>query len=191
MSHPHWYLPHPWAVRFRAALGGAIDLDPAAARPELDAIHAGCAYLWPREDGLALPWFGRVYCNPPYDRVGVRDFASKAIREAANVDAMALLVPCMTSSRWWRDLARVADEIVFLPTRINFVDGSRAAVLASRRGEPVTTGTSGRQPLCVFGWRLADVAALGGIPVAGFMDRSSFRERGEQEHLYLGREAQP
>ncbi len=172
-SHPHWYLPAEWSARFRAALGGRIDLDPCAARPELDTIRAETAYLYPARDGLALPWFGAVYCNPPYDRRGVRAFASKALREVHQLDALAILVPAFPSSRWWRDLARAADEVIFLPTRINFIDGSP---------NPGRT-TSGRQALCVFGWRLRNVDALQGIPISNFMHRAAFREKPQQEPL--------
>lgn len=172
-SHPHWYLPPLWASRFRAALGGVIDLDPCAARPDLDAIHADTAYLYPYQDGLALPWFGRVYCNPPYDRNGVRAFASKAIREVDNCQSMALLAPCAPSSRWWRDLARAAEVVIFLPVRINFIDGSP---------NPGKT-TSGKQALTIFGWRLQNVDAFEGIPVRDLMSRANFREKPQQEKL--------
>lgn len=174
-SHPHWYLPAKWAQRFRVALGGGIDLDPCAARPELDTIKAQTAYLYPAQDGLALPWSGRVYCNPPYDRHGMRAFASKAIREADNCRALALIVPCCPSSRSWRDLARAADEIIFLPVRINFIDGSPT---------PGKT-TSGRQALSIFGWRLQDVEVFEGIPIRNFMQRASFREKPQQERLHV------
>jgi len=173
-SHPHWFLPADWAQRFREALGG-IDLDPCAARPELDQIHAVESYVYPAQDGLLLPWRGRVYCNPPYDRVGVRRFATKALREVAHLDALAVLVPCAPSSRWWRDLARSAEHVVFLPKRINFIDGSPT---------PGKT-TSGRQCLSIFGWRLACVDAFEGIPVKHFMRDSTFREKAQQEGLWL------
>lgn len=174
-SHPHWYLPKAWAARFRVALGGTIDLDPCAARPELDTIKATTGYLYPFRDGLTLPWFGSVYVNGPYDRDGIRAFASKTIKEADNCEAIAFLGPCCPSSRWWRDLARAADEVIFLPTRINFIDGSPT---------PGKT-TSGRQALSIFGWRLRNVEVFEGIPVANFMQRANFREKPQQERLHV------
>lgn len=174
MTHPHWYLPTPWATKMRAALGGVIDLDPCAARPELDQIQALVAYLWPERDGLALPWSGSVYCNPPYDRVGVRAFADKAIAEAPNCRALAMLVPLAPTARWWRDLARHAELCVLLSQRIAFIDGSDG-------GDP-KVGT-GRGDLCVFGWRLAAPAALKGIVVPRIMECSTVTERPQQVPL--------
>lgn len=166
MTHPHWYLPASWVPSFVAALGGPIDLDPCAARPELDNIHASTSYVYPEQDGLGLPWLGRVYVNSPYDRKGVRDFADKTIRELPNVVALAALVPLRPSARWWRDLARAMEVCILLPRRIGFIDGTG-----------VTRGMTGRDELCVFGWRLADPDALGGIVVKNIMSRAAVREK--------------
>lgn len=59
-----WLTPRP----ILDALG-LFDLDPCSAPdPELwpTAAHH---YTLPHQDGLRLPWFGRVWCNPPYGRL--------------------------------------------------------------------------------------------------------------------------
>ncbi len=57
-----WYTP-PWVF---AALGLTFDLDPCApALPLAEWIPARRRYSLP-DDGLALPWEGRVWLNPPY-----------------------------------------------------------------------------------------------------------------------------
>jgi hypothetical protein len=42
-----------------------FDLDPCAA-PDPGRRTAGTHYVLPQQDGLRLPWFGRVWLNPPY-----------------------------------------------------------------------------------------------------------------------------
>lgn len=51
------------------ALGGApsFDLDPCAAEDQ-PWKTAQQHYTW-RENGLHMPWFGRVWLNPPYSRI--------------------------------------------------------------------------------------------------------------------------
>lgn len=186
MTHPHWYLPEKWAHRVRRALGGEVDLDPCAARPELDTIKAGVSYLLPHLDGLTLPWSGqfvgvrrpRVYCNPPYDRVGVRAFADKAIAEAPQCAALAVLVPLAPTSRWWRDLARAAELCVLLSQRINFIDGSERSD-DSTKPKPTTS----RGDLCVFGWRLADPTAFHGVVVPRIMQGDHVLEKPQQTRM--------
>lgn len=172
MAHPHWYLPRPWAVRVHAAMGG-VDLDPCAAHPELDQVHAATSYLWPAQDGLTLPWSGRVYCNPPYDRRGVRLFTDRILAQEQHCDQLVVLVPLRPSARWWRDLARRAETCIILPKRIAFIDGS---------AEP-KKGTTGRGELCFFAWRVVNLGALGGIAVNNIMAAAEVAERNVQRTL--------
>lgn len=181
MAHPHWYTPRPFVDRLRKALGGDIDLDPCAAEPSLDQVHAKIAYLYPERNGLVLAWSGpngerlRVFANPPYDRQGVRLFADRILDQEPVCARLAVLVPLRPSARWWRDLARRAEVCVILPKRIAFIDGSATP----------KKGTTGRGELCVFGWRLADADALGGIVVPNIMQRAPAEVR--QVQRLLGR----
>jgi hypothetical protein len=56
-----WYTP-PWIFE---GLGVELDLDVAAPAEPLAWIPAKRRYTV-AEDGLNLPWFGLVWCNPPY-----------------------------------------------------------------------------------------------------------------------------
>lgn len=78
------------------------------------------------------------------------------------------------SARWWRDLARSADDCVLLLRRIAFIDGSASP----------KPGTTGRGELCIFGWRLAEVEALGGIVLPRVMQGAPLHERVVQETLF-------
>ena len=56
-----WYTP-PWIFD---GLGVTFDLDVAAPSEPLEWLPARERYTV-ADDGLALPWFGLVWCNPPY-----------------------------------------------------------------------------------------------------------------------------
>ncbi len=61
-----WGSPSDIVERGRRVMGG-IDLDPASEARFDEIVRAGRHYslLERGEDGLVLPWFGRVWCNPP------------------------------------------------------------------------------------------------------------------------------
>lgn len=59
-----WYTPLSYIQAVKQVLGG-IDLDPASCAEANETVQA-TNYFCKEEDGLALPWFGRVYLNPPY-----------------------------------------------------------------------------------------------------------------------------
>jgi hypothetical protein len=85
-----------------------FDLDVAACE---ESHHA---HLWygKAENGLRMPWFGDVFCNPPWDDIG--PWVEKAWREMRwpigaapgpqQVNSVAMLLPGdRTHRRWWRD----------------------------------------------------------------------------------------
>jgi hypothetical protein len=63
---PRWGTPSDIVERARRCMGG-IDLDPSSESKFNATVQATRYYslLERGEDGLKLPWFGRVFCNPP------------------------------------------------------------------------------------------------------------------------------
>ncbi len=57
------YTPSVVVEAARAVLGG-IDLDPASCATANESVRA-TAYFDQARDGLAMPWAGRVFLNPP------------------------------------------------------------------------------------------------------------------------------
>jgi len=89
------------------------------------------------EDGLAQPWTGRVWLNPPYGR-GIDRWMEKA-RDSARTTAklVAVLVPARTSSRWWHEFVMPIlkqtepGEVRFLDRRLSFGDCKTQAPFSS------------------------------------------------------------
>jgi phage N-6-adenine-methyltransferase len=105
-----------------AAEFGPFDLDAAAS----DELHVCDAYFTAEMDGLALPWFGRVWLNPPYG-VGEGSWVHKALVEVAagRAQRVVMLVAAKTGVSWWQELVKPAEArgdctVRFLPGRLTF-----------------------------------------------------------------------
>ena len=114
-----WLTP-PHIVR---ALG-EFDLDPCAAPLPRPWTTARQHYAMPEQDGLALPWFGRVWLNPPYGRAMTPFLA----RMAAHGVGTALIFARTETKDFFNHVWDRADALLFLRNRLHFhfPDGARA-----------------------------------------------------------------
>jgi len=107
------------------ALGGAdsFDLDPCthAERPWATARR----HYTVEDNGLLLPWFGRVWLNPPYSIALLTHFLG---RMAGHGCGMALIFARTETDPFHRFVWGAASGMLFLRGRLNFhrADGSRA-----------------------------------------------------------------
>jgi hypothetical protein len=94
-----WYTP-PHVVELVEDTLGEVDLDPCW-HPE-SPVRATTTYT-AAADGLAQPWAGRVYMNPPYGR-GIGAWVEKLVAEyeAGEVSEAIALVPARTDAAWFR-----------------------------------------------------------------------------------------
>lgn len=102
---------------------GKFDLDPCA--PVLRPWPTADRHYTAEDDGLALPWEGRVWCNPPFGREAVR-----WLRKMADHGNGVALIPARTeTAMFYETVWGRANGILFLKGRphFHFVDGSRAA----------------------------------------------------------------
>jgi ParB family chromosome partitioning protein len=99
-----WYTPRHVIEAARSVLGG-IDLDPASCATAQEVVQAG-TYYTREQDGLSLPWFGRVWLNPPYSTPLMGKFTGRLRQEynAGTVDAAVLMAFNMTDTAWARPL---------------------------------------------------------------------------------------
>lgn len=74
--------------------------------------------VMPPEDGLAVPWRGLVWCNPPYSNV--TPWVVKAIADSRSAGTM-MLVKLDPTTKWWK--MAVVDgcaSVVLFRKRIRF-----------------------------------------------------------------------
>ena len=99
-----------------------FDVD-VCATPE----NAKCQNFYTRDqDGLAQPWTGTVWCNPPYGRQ-----IGKWVKKAYESDAgVVMLLPARTDTSWWQAYC-TRGEITFLKGRLKFGDSKNGAPFPS------------------------------------------------------------
>jgi site-specific DNA-methyltransferase (adenine-specific) len=143
-----WYTPPAIVAEYAAVLGPFVwDLDPCA-DPRAPSWGMFDAHFTVDDDGLAQPWFGRCWVNPPYGRE-IAGWVRKAADEveAGHAALVALLVPARSDTAWWHDAVARGAEVHLRRGRIRFLrpDGSTgpgaafpSAVLVFRNGACVT-----------------------------------------------------
>ena len=108
-----WYTPE-WLFK---EMNTTFTLDPCSPEGGVPWIPAVMHYSL-KDDGLTAQWFGKVWLNPPY---GTHTSAwLSRMHEHRNGIA---LVFSRTDTQWFHDYVRYADAILFVKSRINFVDG--------------------------------------------------------------------
>ena len=100
---PEWYTP-PDIITAVISVMGCIDLDPCS--PFSDGPVPAKKHYTIDDDGLVLPWCGRVYMNPPYGRIWQK-WARKAIKEyrIGNATEIILLIAARPDTRAWQELS--------------------------------------------------------------------------------------
>ena len=114
-----WYTPLEVIALVRLVMG--IDLDPASDDVAQQWIQAS-NYYTPAIDGLAQPWFGRVFLHPPA-RGKTAKWTKKLLAEyeSGRVEEAVLLVTPSAGSKWFQKLMRLF-PVCFPDERISFLD---------------------------------------------------------------------
>ena len=121
MSCDGWQTPDGLLDAARQVLC-AIDLDPCSTASAQRRVQAA---LWYGDgcDGLAEPWRGRCWINPPFSRGSMRAWSEKLVAELelGNVTAALFLCNVDPSTSWWN---RLSERFLFclLRKRVAFVD---------------------------------------------------------------------
>lgn len=119
-----WYTPNEILDAARAVLG-TIDLDPASCEAAQERVKATTFYT-ADDDGLAHPWSGRVWLNPPYRNGLVAKFIGKLVDhiDAGDVTEAILLANNATETAWFQLAGAKASVICLLQGRVRFIDAA-------------------------------------------------------------------
>jgi len=99
---------------------GSVDLDPCS-DPSRHTPAARHLVGIEGDDGLAEPWRGRVFCNPPYSRGSLPIWAAKCVDSLPRCDWIVLLIPAAVGTKYWHDLIWTQASMVGFPRgRLDF-----------------------------------------------------------------------
>lgn len=113
-----WYTPDE-IIRTASHVMGRIDTDPASCELAQTVVQAA-TYYTRHDSGLAQPWHGSVWLNPPYSAPQVwidRLFAEMA---AGRCQQAIVLVNNATETAWFQRLLAEAKLVCFPARRIAF-----------------------------------------------------------------------
>lgn len=128
------YTPEVWLRAARDVLG-SIDLDPCTCASAQQLVRAAEIFTVD-DDGLAKPWRGRLWFNPPYSECTRWAVRLLEQYQVGNVTAAIALLPARTDSKWFRSLSGSAWRCE-VDKRIRFYG-------------PAALGGTGRMGSCVF-----------------------------------------
>jgi phage N-6-adenine-methyltransferase len=122
-----WKTPAEIFDRAQRALG-QIDLDPCAGSGNRYARR----HFTPREDGLAQPWHGRIFLNPPYGRQ-VAKWIRKLTDEfdAGRVTEVVALLKMASDTLWFQPLVERGAVLCLVHGRLHFSDAKAGATFPS------------------------------------------------------------
>jgi transcriptional regulator with XRE-family HTH domain len=125
-----WETP-TWLAQALTEAVGAFDLDPCAAT--LDRRRARIKakiLLTEADDGLSVPWIGKVFVNPPYGR-GISNWIRKCFEEGQRGCLVIGLIPARPDSNHWHDYVAGHADVFMLRGRLKFGDGENSAPFPS------------------------------------------------------------
>jgi len=149
-----WSSPREVVEPLDKAVGG-FDLDPCSGA---ESSPFAAATYTAAEDGLAQPWNGSVWVNPPYSAVG--DWVDKAHEAVTDGDADCVVFLCKgdSSTEWWQAAADAATVLCAVDHRLSFGDGGNSAPFASHivvfgeGSEPLRDALAELGTLLTTGW---------------------------------------
>lgn len=125
---PEWYTPQH-IIDLVIELFDRIDLDPCSNSHETPNVPA-LAHYTAADDGLALPWHGRIYMNPPYgDEVTAWvNRIIQAYQDSEIAEGIALL-PARIDTNWFQPLWDY--PMCFIKGRLKFSGSENSAPFPS------------------------------------------------------------
>jgi hypothetical protein len=102
---------------------GDFDLDPCS--PINRPFETAKKYFTIEDNGLLQTWFGRVWCNPPYETKLLNEFLKKC---SYHKNAIALTFARTETKAFFNNVWSKADAVFFIKGRLKFhhVDGTQS-----------------------------------------------------------------
>lgn len=127
---PEWYTPAHIIERVEAVFG-QIDLDPCSNSSDPNEANVPALTYWTQaENGIAMPWHGRVYMNPPYgDDISVWVARMINAYEDSEIAEAIALLPARTDTAWFQPLFDY--PICFVRGRLKFSGAENSAPFPS------------------------------------------------------------
>ena len=131
-AHHGWETPQ-WLLETLYGVFGTFDLDPCSGtrNRRKASVRARKHYVMD-DNGLDLPWRGKVFVNCPYGRqIGLWTAKAKSEVEKTNAQVVVGLVPVRTDTTWWhRDIVG-SGSVIFLRGRLRFGNSDQSAPFPS------------------------------------------------------------
>ena len=129
------YTPPEFIANVRLVMG-EIDLDPASDDVAQQWIQAS-NYYTPAIDGLAQPWFGRVFLHPPAHGKTAKWTKKLLVEyESGRIEEAVLLVTPSSGSKWFQKLTRLF-LVCFPDERISFLDDQGKPLPRPKHGNAI------------------------------------------------------
>lgn len=125
---------------------GQFDLDPCAPVEEKRPWATANKHYDISQDGLKMPWVGRVWCNPPYETKLAAAFLEKCLNHG---NAIALIFARTETANWFNYIWGKADCVLFVKGRLTFyhANGNKAVCSAGAPSALIAYGKENAQAL--------------------------------------------
>ena len=115
-----WYSPR-WVIEPAREVMQRIDLDPASCEQANETVRA-VRFFTADEDGLAQPWAGRVWMNPPYSGGNLGRWVEKLLEsfDSGEVPEAIILLPAYTETGMAQAALSRCNAVCFPSRRVQF-----------------------------------------------------------------------
>jgi hypothetical protein len=93
-----------------------FDIDAASPGADLAPWIPAARHYTKADDGLAQPWHGRVYLNPPWGEGDMLRWVNRFVQNANGI----MLIPDSTSTVWFQRLVGASDMMLLVSKKIRF-----------------------------------------------------------------------
>lgn len=122
--HDAWQTPPELLDKLYPVVNGIFDLDPCSNAVGISAnVNAKTHYI-KEMDGLNLPWQGKVFCNPPYQRGITELWIEKCHTEhkAGRTSLIIALLAARPETKAWNTWIKKSADIFLLRKRLRYYE---------------------------------------------------------------------